>query len=876
MEQYASLRANVGLLGRHLGETMQAHLGDELLEKVEHIRALSKSSLKGNQQDAATLKQTLNQLEGEELISVARAFNHFLSLANLAEQYHSVSPEAKAVMAHPEPFTELVTKLKQSDVSPAKIEAAIQQISIELVLTAHPTEATRRTLINKHARIARCLAKLENSCISKEEKRRVELRLAELIAQVWHTSEIRPQRPTPVDEAKSGFAMVEHSLWKAVPQYMRELEALLQSELGMTLPLDSNMVRFSSWMGGDRDGNPFVTANVTQEVLLLSRWKAVDLYLQDVDQLVSELSMNHCSEAFRAMVGEVSEPYRVVLKQLRSDLTETRKSITAQLDGAVASQAQDKIRLQAQVLTPLQACYDSLCECGMQVIANGALKDVIRRVYSFGVYLNRLDIRQDSERHANVFSELTRYLGLGDYAQWDEAAKQAFLLQELANKRPLFPRCWEPSAEVKEVLDTCDVIAAQPQEALGSYVISMATAPSDVLAVHLLLQDAGIRHSMPVVPLFETLDDLNGARDCIAKLFGIDWYRGYIKGYQQVMIGYSDSAKDAGVMAAGWAQYRAMEQLVKLADDSDIHLTLFHGRGGTIGRGGGPAHSALLSQPPGSLKGGLRLTEQGETIRAKYGLPQVAVESLAIYGSAILEALLLPPPAPQDAWRELMDQLAADSCDAYRAVVREEPDFVGYFRAATPELELAKLPLGSRPSKRKPGGGVETLRAIPWIFAWSQNRLMLPAWLGAGQALQNAIDANHKAMLKEMAHHWPFFETRLALLEMVFQKADPSISTYYDEHLVEPTLRHLGDKMRAQLANDIDTVLSLTEESSLMDNDPWNRESINLRRPYMRPLHMLQAELLNRGRKLEAPCQELDQALMITMAGIAAGMRNTG
>ncbi|MCF1439388.1 MAG: phosphoenolpyruvate carboxylase, partial [Shewanella sp.] len=377
-----------------------------------------------------------------------------------------------------------------------------------------------------------------------------------------------------------------------------------------------------------------------------------------------------------------------------------------------------------------------------------------------------------------------------------------------------------------------------------------------------------------VVPLFETLDDLNNAADCIRELLAIDWYREYTKSMQEVMIGYSDSAKDSGVMAAAWAQYRAQEQLVKVCRDAGVKLSLFHGRGGTIGRGGGPAHRAILSQPPGSVDGRIRVTEQGEMIRFKFGLPKLAVQSLALYTSAVMEATLLPPPEPRPQWRECMQRIADESVLAYRKVVREEPDFVPYFRAATPEVELGKLPLGSRPAKRKVDGGIESLRAIPWIFAWSQNRLMLPAWLGAGEALQSAMDRGDTQLLKEMSA-WPFFDTRISMLEMVYAKAEPNLARYYETVLVPESLHHLGATLRERLQLGIDVVLTLTESNELMSHTPWNRESVKLRNPYIDPLNFLQTELLARTRKGNASAN-VQLALMLTIAGVAAGMRNTG
>lgn len=876
-DMYASLRSNVSMLGQILGDTMRSDLGEPFLDKVEQIRQLAKSSRQGDESARQQMLELLTALPDDELVPVTKAFNQFLNLANIAEQFHTISRNCDELVCVPDPVEQLLGRMLNGPIDQKQMLSCLREMNIDLVLTAHPTEISRRTLIQKYSSVVDCLTALENDQLSEREFKQINLRLRQLIAQIWHTNEIRRERPTPVDEARWGLATIETSLWQAIPDFLRQLNDQVEERTGSQLPIDIAPVRFSSWMGGDRDGNPFVTAKVTQEVLDRNRHAAARLYLKDIVSLVGELSMEEANEELSQYTNGSCEPYRDVLRDLRQKLRNTIDYLNARLEGHQPEVDNHSIIWhQDDLKKPLLMLYQSLCDCGMSLIANGLLLDMLRRLACFGIHMLRLDIRQDAERHANAIAELTRYLGMGDFNHWDETEKQAFLLRELANRRPLIPVNWQPSDEVAEVLATCRLIATQPQQALGSYVISMASQPSDVLAVLLLLKETGCRHPMRVVPLFETLDDLNNAADCISALLDIDWYLGYTKGMQEVMIGYSDSAKDAGVMAAAWAQYRAQEQLVAVCKKAGVKLTLFHGRGGTIGRGGGPAHQAILSQPPGSVDGRIRVTEQGEMIRFKFGLPKLAVQSLALYTSAVMEATLLPPPEPKQEWRQCMQRLADESVLAYRSIVREEADFVAYFRAATPEVELGKLPLGSRPAKRRVDGGIESLRAIPWIFAWSQNRLMLPAWLGAGEALEAAAKRGELSLLQEMERQWPFFNTRISMLEMVYAKAEPNLARYYDTCLVPKELRHLGEALRERLQQGIQAVLELTRSDSLMSHTPWNRESVRLRNPYIDPLNFLQTELLARSRKEQETSEQLQLALMLTIAGVAAGMRNTG
>lgn len=873
----ARLREDVHLLGELLGETFRAERGADFLAKIERIRKGAKAARRGSLAGAQQLAETLDALAEDELLPVARAFNQFLNLANIAEQYHRIRRRrpAEALPFEERVLGEVLERLQAAGHSSQGLAQQIAGLDIELVLTAHPTEVARRTLIKKYDDIAACLAARDHADLSVKEKAQALRELRRLLAEVWHTEEIRRSKPTPVDEAKWGFAVIEHSLWSALPGFLRGVDELLHGCCGTRLPLEAAPVRFASWMGGDRDGNPNVTAQVTAEVLLLARRIAAELHLRDVERLITDLSMHQASPALRERVGDAPEPYRALLRQLRTRLFATRDWAAAALqdgDAPGAAVLQDN----RELLEPLLLCYDSLVACGLGTIADGPLLDSLRRAHTFGLFLVRLDIRQDAGRHAAALDEITAYLGVGRYAEWDETQRLDFLQRELDNPRPLLPAHYRPSADTAEVLATCRVAAQAPAAALGSYVISMAGAPSDVLAVELLLKEAGLQRPLRVVPLFETLDDLEHAGSAIDRLLGVPGYRARQSGPQEVMIGYSDSAKDAGTLAAAWAQYRAQEALVEVCARHGVELLLFHGRGGTVGRGGGPAHVAIRSQPPGSVVGRFRVTEQGEMIRFKFGLPGVAEQNLSLYLAAVLEATLLPPPAPTAEWRALMERLAADGVAAYRVVVREHPQFVAYFRQATPEQELGRLPLGSRPARRR-SGGVESLRAIPWIFAWTQTRLMLPAWLGWEAALGQAAERGEMHLLHEMREHWPFFRTRIDMLEMVLAKADAGIARLYDERLVEENLRPLGQQLRDLLSQASDAVLRLTGQAQLLGSDPVLRESISVRDAYLDPLHLLQVELLARSRRLAEHAESpLEQALLVSVAGIAAGLRNTG
>jgi phosphoenolpyruvate carboxylase len=542
-----------------------------------------------------------------------------------------------------------------------------------------------------------------------------------------------------------------------------------------------------------------------------------------------------------------------------------------------------------QLAEPLRLCFDSLNETGNAVIANGRLADVLRRLSAFGLTLVRLDVRQEAARHSEAIDLIARQMGRPGYADWSEDERVEFLTNALADVSRL-PTDLPHNPRTSEVLQTFDALASMPAEALGAYVITMASRPSDVLAVELLQRRAGVEPPLRVVPLFETARDLRASGGVIDVLLLIPWYRDRVRragNRQEVMIGYSDSAKELGRVAAAWELYKAQESIVEACAAHGVSVTLFHGRGGSVGRGGGPTYLAIQSQPPGSVDGTLRVTEQGEMIQAKFGLPGIAVRTLEVYTTATLEAALANPAPVDPRWRDVMDQIATSAHAAFREVVHDDPRFPAYFRAATPEAELDALHIGSRPARR-PGGGLSALRAIPWQFAWTQTRLLLASWLGA-EVMRPSTD-DERAAYREMYRDWPFFRSMVDLLQMALAKADAGIAAHYDRHLVAEDLQPLASSLRARLEESTEAVLAITGHDRLLADAMVLRRSIDVRNPYVDPINLVQVELLRRLAALrsavtEDPSSEesrahdiavLRAALMVTINGIAAGMRNTG
>ena len=878
-DPHRPLRDDVSMLGEMLGDTLKAREGMAVFETVEAVRQLAKAARQRDEHAVGLLEDPVRALPLSMAVPVARAFAHFLALANIAEQHHRVRRRRDHQRDPRQPpqagsFADTFTRLLERGVTPDALYDAVTSMHVELVLTAHPTTITRRTLAATYMRIAEALAREDRPDLTAPERAEVDEDLRREILAMWGTEDVRSRRPTPMEEVRSGLFIFEQTLWDAVPRCLRALDRALRQATGRGLPLDAAPVTFGSWIGGDRDGNAAITPDVTRQACREARHSALVLYGHDIQALYAELSVRDATPELAARAGGASEPYRAVLHELRLALREARTSDDVDVD------------LRGLLLL----CHRSLVETGQAALAAGRLTDVLRRVAAFGPSLVRLDIRQHSARHAAAIDAITRALGHGSYQEWPEEKRQRYLQQAIDKRAPI-PAAVAATADpdVLDVFDTFKMIGSMPAGSLGAYIVSMTQAPSDLLAVEYLQRIFG--SSLRVVPLFEEVATLERAgetmRAVLASQRGTQEESERAAGSGgakppgqkdaiEVMVGYSDSAKDGGRLAANWQLYKAQEGVVAAAKDAGVPLTIFHGRGGSVGRGGGPTQLAMQSQPPGSVDGRLRVTVQGEMIQAQFGLSEIAQRTLEVYVTSALDATLArPAPVPPE-WRDAMERLAEAAHGVYRTVVYDDPHFIDYFRAATPEREIAVAPIGSRPARRGGDGGVASLRAIPWVFAWTQTRLLLPSWLGAGEALDAAFARGERTLIQRMARDWPFARATLRLIEMALAEAEPAIAEAYDRQLVPDELKPLGANLRERLELATRRVLEALDAREPLEDNPVLRRSIDVRNPYVDPINIVQIALLARLRGDAVVGRELWQAFLITVNGIAAGMRNVG
>ena len=879
------LREDIRYLGNILGEVIKEQEGIKFFNLVEKVRKLSKANkinLK-NKNSFKKLVKTVRNSNPIDTLRLTRAFTHLINFINLAEsidtsrnldEYETKRKNLKYNIFIEEIFEKL---FKNKKISNNKIYNLAKNLDIGIVLTAHPTEVKRRTLIQKYHKIIEILEQRDLYKSHPSKLTQLNKQLHDEFTIIWNTDDLKRTKPSPFDEARWGLAIIEDSLWETIPKVYRRLNSIFLKNMNRGLPKNFNPIQFGSWMGGDRDGNPNVTAKVTKEVILLSRWEAAKLYEKSLTKIIRSYSMKKCSKKISSKVGKTFEPYRVFLRPLRDKLRLTHRSIEQYFINKTPLDKNILLSSTEEILKPLRVVRESLEQNHNENVASGELLDLMRRAKCFGINLARLDIRQESSRHRQLIAELIKKKFNKNYYNFTEEEKINFLKSKLTSTKSYINKFKFSNKENNEVWSTFKILADEPSECLGAYVISMTTSVSDILSVSFLQKEAKINNKLRVVPLFETLDDLINAKSIMESLFSKKWYRKLINNKQEVMIGYSDSSKDAGKICASWHQYKAQEAIVKLGKKFDVNVTFFHGRGGSPGRGGGPIQATLRSQPPGSVNGKIRITDQGEVIQQKYGYEPIAEYNLCSYIGAVTEATLNPPPTPKQNWRSLIEKMSDISKSSYRKNINQSSEFIKYFKTVTPSAALGKLSIGSRPSKRKNVDNIKSLRAIPWVFAWTQIRLMLPAWLGSAEALRYAYIKKFRRTLIDMEKNWPFFNSMLDILDMVITKADPDISKIYEKYLADDALKKIGKKLRFQFEVIKKLNKKITTKEVILTRKQF-RTLITVRAIYSEVLNIIQPIVIYKLKKnkIMSDKKYLNDALLTSIAGISAAMKNTG
>jgi len=881
------LREDIRLLGTFLGRVIKDQEGTKFFNIVERLRLLSKNTLldKNKSKVFSKISKDIRKLSPEITFKVTRAFSHILNLMNLAESLDA----SRKLNEYDNPYfknkkqnlfiEDIINNLfKNRKISDKKIYDQATKLDIGIVLTAHPTEVKRRTLIQKYANLTTLME--QRHLYKKYPTKIIEIdrKLYSEIAIIWKTDELKRTKPSPLDEARWGLAVIEDSLWDTIPRVYKRLNDIFRKNLNKDLPRNFNPIQFGSWMGGDRDGNPNVTSEVTKKVILFSRWQAAKLYERELTKLIQDLSMEECSQVIKKVTGNSFEPYRVYLRPLRDKVRRTHQLIEAHINYNKPLDENKLLKDKYEIINPLREVRTSLNINKGQHIANADLLDLIRRARCFGINLARLDIRQESDRHEKLLNEIFKKKNKINYLQLPEDKKIQLLNKSIKQKKYFVNKINLRDKENLEVWKTFKQISKEPEQCMGAYVISMTSKASDILSVYLLQLQAETKNLLRVVPLFETLDDLKNAKDVMQNLFKLPWYRKMINSKQEVMIGYSDSSKDAGKLSASWHQYKLQEELRNLAKKYKIDLVFFHGRGGSPGRGGGPIQATLKSQPSGTVNGKIRITDQGEVIQQKYGYKPLAEYNLCSYIGAVMEATLNPPPRSKPNWRELIQKMSEISTSAYRKYLNQSEDFIRYFKTVTPHKSLGKLAIGSRPTKRKNVDNIQSLRAIPWVFAWTQIRLMLPAWLGTTEALRYGSIKKFKKTMTDMERNWPYFVSTMDILDMVISKVDPEISVIYENNLADKSLIRIGKRLRFQFDALVKLHNKITPKDVIKERKVF-RKALFIRNNYTEMLNILQADIMNkltnkRYKKLDK--KFLEDSLMTSIAGISAAMKNTG
>ncbi len=913
-DQDLPLREDIRLLGRMLGATLREQESDEDFELIERIRQTAIRFRRDRDDQARQeLEATLDLLDPGRVIAVVRAFSFFSLLANIAEDQHqnrrNRAHQFDGLPPQEGSFARALDRAHEAGVTGAEVAAFFDRALISPVLTAHPTEVQRKSILDCQLEIARRLTERDRLKLTAEERAANEDALQRLVLTLWQTRVLRELKLTVADEIENGLSYYRYTFLSQLPRLYAQIEEQVAARWPGTVLSAAPFLRLGSWIGGDRDGNPFVTADVMRHALVRQSSLAMDWYLEQVHLLGSELSQSlrvvKVSPELAAMADEATdvsghrrdEPYRRALIGIYSKLAATSIALDHHSpDRRAVGEAAPYPEVET-FIADLRVLAESLCSNGSARVAGGRLRNLIHAASIFGFHLTPLDMRQHSGVHEQVVAELYHQgARRGGYASIDEEERRRWLVSELEIPRLLRSPYLRYSEDTERELAVLDTAAEMQQRygraALPNYIISNANSVSDMLEVCLLAKEAGMlepaaegKLHLNVIPLFETIADLRGCGPIMDDLFSVPYYRkllGSRGDVQEVMLGYSDSNKDGGFLTSNWELYKAELALVEVFARHGVGLRLFHGRGGTVGRGGGPSYQAILAQPPGSVAGQIRITEQGEVIASKFSEPEIGRRNLETLVTATFEATLLGHQGASGGrpeWHSVLEGMSATGYAAYRNLVYETPGFVQFFRAATPITEIAEMNIGSRPASRKKTDRIEDLRAIPWVFSWSLARIMLPGWYGFGTAVE-AFKAESgeagMAQLGQMAREWPFFRALLSNLDMVLAKSDMSVASRYAELVPDEALRAaIFTRIQAEWERTVSALFAITGQRELLEANSALSRGFRNRSPYLDPLNHLQVELLRRWRAGETD-DRVKRGILLTINGVAAGLRNSG
>jgi phosphoenolpyruvate carboxylase len=912
-EKDLPLRDDIRLLGRILGDTVREQEGEAVFDIVERIR---RTSIRFHRDEDATarrnLEKTLNELSEDRSTQIIRAFSFFSHLANIAEDQHHIRRTRAHALASSAPRVGTIAyalgRAREAGISSPRLRSFFAQAVVNPVLTAHPTEVRRKSAIDREMEIAQLLAERDRGELTPDERAALDEALRRAVLTLWQTNLLRRTRLAVLDEVANGLAFYDYTFLRELPRLYAAMEDQLRSAaLGESDIELRPFLRIGTWIGGDRDGNPFVTAEVLRQTLLMQSNRALSFYLDELHLLGGELSLDaglvRTSEDLRRLAERSpdrsphrrDEPYRRAISGIYARLTATAWVVGRfQAPRAAVAEAPAYESIE-ELQADLDVLHRSLAANGSEILARGRLRALRRAVNIFGFHLAAVDLRQNSDVHERTVSEMFEMARPDtSYKALSENARVGLLLEELKTARPLVSPFLSYSTEAASELEILRAAAEAQQQygkdAVPNYIISKSDGVSDILEVALLLKEAGLLRpregelDINIIPLFETIADLRNCSGVMDELLGLPEYRRFLehRGWtQEVMLGYSDSNKDGGYLTSGWELYKAEIALIEVFRHRDVKLRLFHGRGGSVGRGGGPSYQAILAQPGGAVQGAIRITEQGEVIASKYSNPEVGRRNLEILAAATLEATLLQPEraAPRDEFLAAMDELSTHAYRAYRSLVYETAGFERYFWEATVIGEIATLNIGSRPASRTKSMHIVDLRAIPWVFSWAQCRLMLPGWYGFGSAVKGWLEAHREGgmgLLRAMYAEWPFFESLLSNLDMILAKSDIAIASRYAELVEDGSLRdRIFPQLRTEWQDSVEAVLAITEQDILLQKNPLLARSIRNRFPYIDPLNHLQIELLKRHRAGDTD-ERVVQGIHLSINGIAAGLRNSG